>query len=212
MKGTYTVRVSGPLACFALPFGPERTSSLIPSHDAAESILKSIYGPWEVAWEILDVRFLTRPRKLTMTLNEVHSQAISPRSRSNISYEDNRTQRTTTFLVNPDYAFRVRPTFSGRGSHPTNLAKIHETFTRRIKNGGQQTQPYLGIRECTAYVELMEEEPQPEKFDSDLGLHYYGYDFSTDTPYFYPLQIEAGVVRYPSWAEVRQSGMRGQGN
>ena len=206
----YNVRVQGDLACFALPYGPERTSSLIPSHDAAVNILKSVYGTREVTYEIEEIRLLTAPTRISMTLNEVYKQTINPwRVPSGVSAQNNRTQRTTTFLKDPDYIIKARPVLSGQGTHDTNNAKIHEIFKRKLLKGKHHKQPYLGMRECTAYLELVEDVPDAVDLNVDLGIHYYGFDFESRIPYFTPLCIEHGIVKYPTWDEVKVSGMRG---
>lgn len=202
------VRLSGPYACWSIPHGPERVSSLVPSHDAASGILRSVYGQWEMRWVVSELRFLKRPRKLTTTFNELKELAIAP-GRKPVAIEAQRTQRSNTILCDVDYLLTAHIEPSGFGTHEVNMAKFHAMFLDRMAKGKQWKQAYLGQREYTGTLELVSEVPEPVGFDADLGLHYYGYDFRTKTPYFAHLEIKGGVLKYPSWGEVLSYGMKG---
>lgn len=208
MPTKYTIRVRGPSACFTLPYGPERTSSLIPSHDAAAAILGAIYGPREVAWVVPELHLLKMPRRMTLSTNEI--KEFPSDNLNSIAIEDQRTQRINIILRDVDFLLVGYLTPSGRGTHKTNAAKMNEVFQRRIRKGQFYTSPYLGQREYGADVELIEGPlPKPVDHSENFGLHYFGYDFQAKTPYFCPLQMEKGIVRYPTWDTVMSSGMKG---
>lgn len=208
MSNQYLVRVRGSAACFALPYGPERTSSLIPSHDAAAAILGAVYGPREVAWVVHELRLLKRPRHLTLSVNEL--KQFPGNDLNSIAIEEHRTQRTMVILRDVDFLLDASLVLSGRGTHENSPNKSNEIFLRRIRKGQFYTSPYLGQREFNADLELIEgDPPKPIDYSENFGLHYYGYDFNEGIPYFYPLSMTNGVVKYPTWQTVFTKGMKG---
>lgn len=115
---------------------------------------------------------------------------------------------------------------------PKELGILTNMLLRRLKNGGHYRQAYLGIRDCSNVniervksfadldypegVPLVEHEDglRAVDYSADLGISFYGEDYD-DQPakpyYFAPLSVVRGVVRYPTWQEVRSLGIRRRG-
>lgn len=108
--------------------------------------------------------------------------------------------------------------------------KFRQMHDRRMTSGRYFRQPYLGLREYPAllepvfsfkdldYPEDMEMYTHPNglktvDLNQDLGLTFYGTDWlDPQKPnYFAPLKVEHGIVKFPSWEEVRQLGIRREG-
>lgn len=111
------------------------------------------------------------------------------------------------------------------------LGVLTDILLRRLKNGHHWRTPYLGMREFSANVELVksfadldypedvalvehEDGLRAVDYSADLGISFYGIDYD-DKPampyYFAPLSVVRGVVRYPTWQEVRSLGIRRRG-
>jgi hypothetical protein len=213
---TLHFHVSGPFACFGLGYGAETTSSLIPSQDGADGILRGVFGTWEFGWYIEQVHLLTYPTTISLTQQNLKSfdgfGALSPHK---LTVEQFRTLRTTQYLVKPEYLFVAHLRQTGKGTHDSSMAKGLQMAARRLEKNATWRNICLGRSECLGTVRYIRDEdealPEPVPVDRDLGLHYYGrhYEDGVSYPYFYPLQIERGVVKYPPWEEVLRNGLRG---
>lgn len=205
----YNIRVKGPTACFTLPYGPERYSGLIPSHDGCVGLLKSVIGPWEMTWRVHELHLLAMPRRMTIMTNELKN--FPGKNYQPIAIEAQRTQRRSTVLRGYDVLLKASIELTGRGTHAANLNKFNETFLRRMSKGQLYSVPYFGQREYGAdSIELVQGElPKPVDHSEHFGPYYYGYDYQAGVPYFYPLIMKQGVVKYPSWKTVLSKGLRG---
>jgi CRISPR-associated protein Cas5d len=185
-------------------FRAERHSQLIGSHDAMEGLLRGVVGKIEMRWRILEAQLLSPPRPITITQNELTFDTSPPRR------EQHHTQRRNTYLRNYEILITAHIELSPKAERHDTLDKFNEMFYQRMRRGATWRQTYFGIRECMATLELCEGPlPQPIPLTQSLGILYYGMDFDDpETPrYFYPMQIVRGVVRYPSWREVRELGI-----
>lgn len=210
----YWVRVSGELACWTPPeYRAERISNLMPSHDAWEGLLRTILGKREIRWAISEARMLFEPKYLPMLLSELkfngRKNFVEP-----IRVSEQRTQRTTVFLKNPDYLLHAKMHLTKHAEPDEPVIKYEEMFERRMKNGQQYGQPCFGLRELLADVEMVEASEAagllPTDVNSHLGFTYYGTDWEDpeQSQYFVPLDVCKGVARYPSWDEVKKTGLR----
>lgn len=237
------VRVRGRRACFTDPaFRTERFSAVIPSVSGWEGILSQIMGHKGTRYHVTWAALLFKPRWHTVTSNELSTfgagrlpiDTMAPRVR---------TLRATSFLAGNLRTYQessiwskkpVKRQDSGvdyvacfRMSAPASeFSKLDDILARRLKNGHFWRQPYLGIRECGAFVEQVEDLSSVNYPEMDLvshangvraadvkinlGFSFYGTDWSDSRApnFFYPMEIQRGLLIYPSWEEVRKLGIR----
>lgn len=215
----HLVRARGLLAHFSgVSFGPERHTMLVPSHSACVGILRSVIDKWAVRFAVESVSLLSVPQITPIKSNELKSFDCKVGARTGtaepIDSDTQRTQRTRTFLVEPDYLIRARIELSPRfADTDDSVQKFDAMFTRRLAHGQFRYGPYLGIRECIAELTPVDDEaslPPVADVSEDYGIAFFDKDMDADgePAYLAPLRVERGVVRYPSFAEVRRLGLR----
>jgi len=220
----------------AAPFRTERMSCLIPSHGGVEGILSQINSHKGCRYKILELALLFYPRYFSVTRNELQSFGTG-KAPINVDLQKNRTLRTTTLLAGKPRKmmneFGEEEIVSGVDYIVTFqiLApdiKYITMFESRLRNGKfYGTQPYMGMREFSARLDPVEDfrsisYPLNQKMiehpnglrtanvNENLGISFYGTDW--DDPahpnYFAPLEVVKGIVKYPSWSEVRKLGIK----
>lgn len=233
----FLVTITGDMACFSLPeFAAERTSSLVPSHSAANGILSSFLSHKGCTYSIKALGFLSVPRNINITINEISNFGTGVKP---VDVGKNRTLRNTNALTNVRYimAFRI---FSKTKEDVAKYANMFNSRLPLVKKGETNLlkmgsvwshMPYLGIKEYVADVRRISPEHckttpiLDKRFDTKdhdvegvsiktvdytvpLGIHFYGTDYETNTNYYYPMNITEGLLRYPSWSEVKNLGIK----
>lgn len=222
------VRIRGRAACWTrAEYRTERLSNVVGSHAAFEGLLSQIMGHKPCRYLIERVGLLFEPRRLPMTGNEIKDFGNGHRQ---VHTELERTLRTTALMAGKlrevegkrvagvDYVVSFRLNYSE--------IQYLKTLMARLNNGHYWGQPCLGQRDYPARVEhlgdlrkvsypgipLYEHPNGLKTFDHNerLGLCFYGTDW--DDPrhpnYFATLDVVHGLVRYPSWSEVREVGIK----
>jgi hypothetical protein len=159
-----------------------------------------------MTWNIREVHILRPPRYLGLTQNELKFDGAGPYDRS-----VQHTQRRTTLLRDVGYLIVADLVLSPDATSEDSIRKYNEMCEIRLENGQQRRQTYFGIRECMALVERHEGRfPKAVDLTQDLGICYYGTDFYADgwPQYYAPLQVDRGIVHYPTWDEVRKLGIK----
>ncbi len=234
MKG-FCLEVSGPYACFTRPeMKVERVSYDVITPSAARAIFEAILWKPAIRWQVTKIEVLAPIRWISVRRNEVGKTA-STRS-AGIFIEDDRQQRAGLFLrdvryrlfaefefIPPDQRSRIvnpLPEWLTDSEDAADLrkdekpAKYAAMFERRARKGQSFTQPYLGCREFSCEVRLIDALPEraspPEELagQRDLGWMLYDMDFTDLTnpkPLFYRPEIIDGVIAVPnrSSEEVR---------
>lgn len=208
----FKIRATAPFACWTTPsLRSERTSAPVGSHSAWRGTLEGVLSKWAMRFVIHEVELLSVPRWLPVAANEMkfNSVGLNP-----IYVEDQHTPRTTVYLRDVDCLVTagIVLTSKARPGEDT-LPKFEEMFLRRMEKGQQRRSIYLGIRQCVAELELVNdrsEAPPRVDYSSNMGLSFFDTDWNDpEAPnYYYPLSIEHGLVRYPTWDEVREYGIK----
>lgn len=163
------VKVWGKYACFTRPENKvERLSYPIITPSAAVGVLESIYWKPEFRWQVTEIGVLSHPDRsgaldwenyLPITLNELADEGTRhPMDGYNI--ENHRVQRTCQILRWPCYRIHARAKIL---SSSTNPEAIRRQFSDRVKCGQCHQQPYLGLREFTAFFEQPNGDDVPPK-------------------------------------------------
>ena len=208
------IRIRGPRAYFTRPeMHTERVSYDIITPSAARGILEAVYWKPAIRCVIVQVVVLNPIVFETIRRNEVGSKASYQNARKTmrsgfgalgIDATADRQQRNTLYLENVDYVisahFELVP--DRCGSDDT-VEKHYNIALRRLRRGQCFNQPYLGCREFSARVELLEEEDvvPPSCYEGDgerdLGFMLYDMDFSDlkdIRPLFFRAIMRDGVV------------------
>ncbi len=206
---SFKVRIRGDLACFTRPeFGVERVSYDLITPSAARAILEAILWKPAIQWHVARIWLLSPVKFIQFRRNEVNNRAATQTIASGMRTgepkdyfaDEDRAQRNTMALRDVDYAVEAHFVLTPRRGPGDNLAKFEEMFARRLANGQQHYQPYLGCREFAALVEPYGETPEPIAETRPLGmmLHDIAYG-QKNRPVFFPAVLRNGEVEIPSW-------------
>jgi CRISPR-associated protein Cas5d len=208
-SGFVTIEAWGDYACFNQPSNrSERISSIIPSHSAAVGILRGINGHRAIDWQVHELTLLSTPAYQPIMSNELSFKS-TPIDRP-LDHKAQHTQRTTVFLRN--YRCRIKACFTLSRDAESNdtIPKFEQMTLSRLRNGVERRHIYFGIKECKAHVALAEGDATPVSITESFGLMFYDVDYDDPAQpfYFAPLSIVNGLVKYPSWAEVKSFGVK----
>lgn len=159
MWNTLKVKVSGPLACFTRPdLRTDRVSYDVMTPSAAQGILRKIYWHPGVLWAVDSITVLNPIKHLVIKTNEIKSKtsmalalqyARGTSPAQHIVASKVRIQRKNRFLKDVAYLIEfhleVDPNYHG---DPLNVPKIYNITRKRIKRGGSDRTPYMGIADC----------------------------------------------------------------
>lgn len=208
----FRIRVRGPLACFTRPeMKVERVSYEVMTPSAARGVLEAILWKPAIAWRIHQIEILAEIRWTSFRRNEVNSRQ-TPAAGGLLADED-RTQRNTVALRDVDYVITASFQMTERAESADNVRKFEEMFLRRLEKGQHFHAPYLGCREFAADVQLApapDSLPPPIEAGVERPLGVLFYDFAYDglegtRPHFFAARLASGVLKVPSWEEVRKS-------
>ena len=201
------VKVWGDHACFTRPeMKVERVSYDVITPSACRGILEAIYWKPEIKWIIDKIHVLKPVKYQNIRRNEL-SEIISSRNASTVMrggnsdlhliIEDNRQQRASLVLKDVEYIIEAH--FDINNKEDKNTAKHKEIFERRAKKGQCFMQPYLGVRDFSAFFEYINPDmPFPEspiKGEKDLGWMLYDIDFKNNMQaIFFRARMRDGIV------------------
>jgi len=228
MKG-FCLEVSGDYACFTRPeMKVERVSYDVITPSAARAVFDAILWKPAIYWQVTKIEVLAPIKWISVRRNEV-GKIASPRG-NGIFIEDDRQQRAGLFLrdvkyrlyaefrfippekramvINPVPEWLVDPNEVGDLQNPESRkdeteAKYAAMFERRARKGQHFHQPYLGCREFSACVQLIDpvaEPSTPIPETRDLGWMLYDLDYSNPEdikPMFFRPMMEKGIISIP---------------
>ena len=216
---SFCLQVSGPFACFTRPeMKVERVSYDVMTPSSARSVFEAISWKPQIRWRVHCIEVLKPIRFMNLRRNEV-SAVVSTRNVQQamaagsgdvgLYIEDERQQRAGYFLR--DVAYRIHAELTLNPNRPSNdpLAKYTEMFRRRATKGQCVNQPYLGCREFSADVQLVDtasDMPAPVADTRELGWMLHDLDFthaSDPQPRFFNARMVSGVVQVPPFEEAR---------
>lgn len=207
-----TVRVRGPYALFTRPeMKAERVSYDVITPSAARGILEAIYWKPAIRWVIDQIHVLREPEFTNIRRNEVDKKistknVLTAMKRQTyeplyISTMDSRQQRASMVLKNVDYILRAHFELTDEAGPEDTPEKHYNILLRRLRRGQYYHAPYLGTREFSAQVEIIEEEtdipPSPLRGRRDLGWMLYDLDFSNPEdirPLFFRAEMLDGIL------------------
>ena len=192
------MEVWGDFACFSrIELKIERVSYDVPTPSAARGIIESAYYHPGLKWHIDKIYVMNPIRFTSIRCNEVKSKISASKimkeaNGKGASYIDRNKdieQRATVMLRDVHY---------DRANASDNPGKFQDIITRRLRKGQAHSQPYFGMRQCTAHFGLWEGGRIPTISETrDLGYMLYDLDFSDPNdiqPMFFRAKLENGVL------------------
>lgn len=198
------VEVSGSYACFTRPeMKSERVSYPVVTPTAAVGILEAIYWKPEFDYVITSVEVLEPIQWASVRRNEVNSMITldwvrKAMANATLRYdvETDRDQRNTVFLR--DVAYRIHAQIRRRPHADKPEAAYRDQFRRRVDKGACFSQPFLGVRECSArFGKPTGRKPAPVSEDLGVMLHTIRYSDTGETYTWFPARLVDGVMEVP---------------
>ena len=201
-------KVYGKYALFTDPLtkvGGEKFSYQIPTYQAVQGILESVYWKPTIVWVIEKIR--------VMKAIQTESKEIKP-----LKYGGGNDLAYYTYLRNVEYQVQARFSwnlFREDLSNDRNENKHYFLAKRMIERGGRRD-IFLGARECQGYVEpcvFGEGEGYYDYYPQlSFGMMFHGFDYPSETGLeelharFWAPRMKRGVVEMitPQECEVRR--------
>jgi CRISPR-associated protein Cas5d len=203
---SFSMRATGPLACFTRPeMKVERVSYEVITPSAARALFEAVLWKPAIFWRVHEVRVMAPIRWASFLRNEV-SKRMNAQA-DELIVEEARTQRNTVALRDVDYRITASFEMTEKAGEGDTVRKFEEMFERRLGQGQQFHQPYLGCREFAAHLE-----PDPgtgtpidAAVDRPLGVMFFDFDYAEAPlqPLFFQARLQRGVLHVPSLEEAR---------
>ncbi|WP_235921502.1 type I-C CRISPR-associated protein Cas5c [Lentzea tibetensis] len=194
------VQVWGDAALFTRPeLKVERVTYPVMTPSAAVGVLESIYWKPQFRWRVVGIEVLSEIKQFTQRRNEttdIASLADAASGRRRLDTVANRVQRNAICLRDVAYRIHAHTELGETADKPE--AAYRDQFRRRVTRGSCFSQPYLGVREFTAFFGDPDDRlawPHTEK----LGLMLHSVDHSTTPPSFtwFHAELDVGVLHVP---------------
>jgi CRISPR-associated protein Cas5d len=205
------IRAWGDYALFTRPeMKVERVSYEVMTPSAARGLLEAIYWKPAIRWVIDKIHVLNEVEFTNIRRNEV-SEKTSTREAERrmkgatapfyLDVVDARQQRAAMVLKNVDYIIEAHfKLVTEKACREETEEKHYNIVLRRLRKGQYYHAPYLGTREFSAKVELIEDgviPASPLKGVRDLGWMLYDLDFADAKdiqPQFFKAEMRDGVI------------------
>ena len=201
------MEVWGDYACFSrIELKIERVSYDVPTPSAARGIIESIFYHPGLKWHIDKVYIMSPIRFTSIRCNEVKSKISASKimkeaNGKETSYIDRNKdieQRATLMLRDVHYVIEAHFEMTDRANASDNPGKFQDIIKRRLRKGQAYSQPYLGMRQCTAHFGMWEGGEIPTIPETrDLGFMIFDMDYSDPNdiqPMFFRAKLENGVL------------------
>ena len=216
-----TIRIQGDYALFTRPeMKVERVSYDVITPSAARGLIEAIYWKPAIRWVIDKIYVMNEIEYTNIRRNEV-SEKISTseaerRVKGNndpfyLDATDKRQQRAALVLINVDYIIEAHFELVPEKAGPEETVEKHYNIVlRRLRKGQHYHAPYLGTREFSARVELIDDKDTPISplvGVRDLGWMLYDLDFTDSQniqPQFFKAEMRDGVIDLTQVKEMKR--------
>ncbi|MFI6100781.1 type I-C CRISPR-associated protein Cas5c [Lentzea sp. NPDC051213] len=194
------VQVWGDAALFTRPeLKVERVSYPVMTPSAAIGVLESIYWKPQFRWRVMAIEVLSPIKQFTQRRNEttdVASLADAASGQRRLDTVANRVQRNAVCLRDVAYRIHAHVELVPGADKPE--AAYRDQFRRRVTRGSCFSQPYLGVREFTAFFSDPDDQPVWPHTE-ELGVMLHSVDHSTTPPSFtwFQAALNQGVLHVP---------------
>lgn len=216
-------RVWGDYGCFTRPeMKTERVSYDVITPSAARGIIECLYWKPEIKWVIDKITVMSPISFGNIKMNEVTFKVNKPsfndmqtgngekfikytKELDNDMKPKNIAQRGMMYLKNPDYIIEAHFEPGEPGEEPFDCKKHYNVALRRLREGQFFKSPYLGVRNFSAHIKIVEDDEKyesPLKGEVDLGYMLYDLKFKYKNgkplndadPIFYRPKMIDGVI------------------
>lgn len=205
----YTTIWEAPLAFFGgHKTGPNLVSLPVPTYGGAIGFHRSVFCKQEMDYIIHEVRLLGSSGTHPFTVSE-----LSSFPKGQFFTDSFRTVRTYVLRVDVVLAVTASIVALPSADPQDTLVKYDQMFTRRVNKGQfHGSAPTFGPKEYLIESYRFAEPNEvlePLDVSEDFGIQPYAQDYSDPKkPWYYaPMRMEHGVVRYPTWDEVKAFGL-----
>lgn len=199
MKNSISFRLWGRYALFTDPItkiGGEKCSYHIPTYEALNGVLKSIYWKPTLIWYVDKVR----------VMNSLQTQTKGTKP---LVWGGGNSLAIYTFLHDVEY--QVQAHFEWNEHRPElegdRIDGKHYAIAKRMLEKGGRQDIFLGVRDCQGYVEPCEFGIGESAYDNipelGFGLMFHGFDYPDETGvnelhsrFFHPV-MRNGVIEFP---------------
>jgi CRISPR-associated protein Cas5d len=194
------VQVWGASALFTRPeLKVERVTYPVMTPPAAKGVCDAIFWKPEFDWQVVAIEVLAPINQATQRRNETTDLASlrdAASGRRRIHPEAHRVQRNSVHLTNVAYRIHAHVLLRPRATKPA--AAYRDQFRRRVTKGACFAQPYLGVREFSAYFGDPDDKPAIG-LTEDLGimLHSVDHSQSVKTSRWFAARLDDGVLHVP---------------
>lgn len=170
--------------------------------------MDAVYWHEGMKW-VIDRIYIMQPIRFTNIRRNELSSKVSHKSVFNAAnagklpkpiYASNDIQqRASMILKDVRYVIETHFVLTDKLHEGDSEEKFYNIALRRLRNGQNYAQPYLGAREFPAKVRLLDkgEEIEPIDINADLGLIHFDMDYSKNdrqTPMYFRAEISHGVL------------------
>lgn len=213
------IKVQGHYALFCRPeMKAERVSYDVITPSAARAIIEACYFKPAIRWIIDRIHVMNEIRFDNVRRNEVENvisvrnvmAAFNGKPSDLHQYASlERQQRASLLLRDVSYIIEAHFEMTDRAGPDDTEEKHYNIAVRRLRKGQCYYQPYLGCREFSAKVELLEGDI-PASFytgtEKDLGWMLWDIDYSNDKkPLFFRPVMKNGIIEVPDL--LKKGGM-----
>lgn len=205
------IKVQGSYALFCRPeMKAERVSYDVITPSAARAVIEACYFKPAIRWIIDRIHVLNEIRFDNIRRNEVENVissrnvllAINGKPADLHQYASlERQQRASMLLRDVAYIIEAHFALTDKAGPEDTEEKHYNIALRRLKKGQCFFQPYLGCREFSAKVELIEGDIPDSYYkntEKDLGWMLWDIDYKNDkTPIFYRPVMKDGIINVP---------------
>lgn len=194
------VQVWGDAALFTRPeLKVERVSYPVMTPSAAVGVLEAIYWKPQFRWRVVAIEVLAPIKQFTQRRNEttdIASLTDAASGRRRLDTVANRVQRNAVCLR--DVAYRIHAHVDLKPEVGKPEAAYRDQFRRRVTRGSCFSQPYLGVREFTAFFSDPDDRPVWDHSE-EFGVMLHSVDHSTTPPSFtwFEATLVNGVLAVP---------------
>lgn len=169
-----SMRVKGDYALFTnSAFKSEPYSYDVITPSAAVGLFKSVYWHPDLEYEITNIKVLNPINRIQIIKNGIKS--VATKQKDHIDVQNDRVQRNHSMLIDVDYILTgYIYTYNDKFENPRNeITKAVDIFERRMNRHETFKSPFLGKRECVAYIKpISNDDPQPINETKSLSMLY----------------------------------------
>lgn len=199
----FIIDIQGKYACFTRPeLSVEKYSYSVITPAAAKNILNSVYYKDQMRWVIDKIHIYNKPSFLNYKYNGILEKNNCKKGIDDFNYlisNENRVQLNATILKDVHYVIEAHIEMNKKYeiNEQNNPIKHEQMALRRLEKGQFARCPFLGCREYTAEIELLDNVPLNEIEDFEIGPMAWGFNYFTKETIMFIPKMKNGTIIIP---------------